>query len=173
MQVVVHKLLIDCFTKSTLVFLSSWTVFLKSYAHKKYKYFGFICFIYFFFFLGVFDTSYFRFALYLVVSRTNQNKSSTEFETTQLYLLIPCEGGPSYLFQRQLSRETYFLHQQCGIAIPILDEQTPCLGVEKHLQSRSILSKSDFKGGLPLRPGVFIPKLGRMFLERGPSKGDI
>ena len=119
-----------------------------------------------FFFLGVFDTSYFRFALYLVVSRTNQNKSSTEFETTQL-------SGPSYLFQRQLSRETYFLHQQCGIAIPILNEQTPCLGVEKHLQSRSILSKSDFKGGLPLRPGVFIPKLGRMFLERGPSKGDI
>lgn len=140
--------------------------FSQSSAHNKYKYFGFICFIYFFF-LGVFDTSYFRFVLYLVVSRTNQNKNSTEFETTQLYLLIPCEGGPSYLIQRQLSRETYFLHQQYGTAIPLLNGQTPYPGGEKHLQSRNILSKSDFKGGLPVRPGVFIYKPARMFLERG------
>ena len=158
--------------KSTLLFLSSWTVFLKVMLIKSINISAsFVLFTSFF--LGVFDTSYFRFVLYLVVSRTNQNKSSTEFETTQLYLLIPCEDGPSYLIQRQLSRETHFLHQQCGVAIPILNEQAPCPDMEKHLQSRSILSKSDFKGGLPLRPGVFIPILGRMFLKRGSSKCDI
>lgn len=159
-------MLIDCFMKSTLLFLSSWTVFLKVLLIKSISILAsFVLFT--FFFLGVFDTSYFRFVLYLVVSRTNQNKNSTEFETTQLYLLIPCEGGPSYLIQRQLSRETHFLHQQYVIAIPLLNEQTPYPGGEKHLQSRNILSKSNFKGGVPLRPGVFIHKPGRMFLERG------
>ena len=117
--------------KSTLLFLSSWTVFLKVLLIKSINILAsFVLFT--FFFLGVFDTSYFRFVLYLVVSRTNQNKNSTEFETTQLYLLIPCEGGPSYLIQRQLSRETYFQHQQYGIAIPLLNNR-PLTQVGKNI----------------------------------------